>query len=262
MLTPVLTFAFILSCALVVQNTLGFGLALFAIPLLLATDHSLYFAVFAVCALSAGQGALGAFRLRKAVPWSWCLKATLGRLAGLFPGLALASALSTTGRGWSELLVAGALTVGIAAQLYRQHRTAPEARETGSQRSVWTAALAFVSSGFLMGSVGMGGPPLVFWLLNGRWSPVERKAFLFGLFALTSPIQLAAMTAREPELAAAAPMTLLLSLPDVAQFASASRGLGEKWSQERLGKLTLLLLAALAVQTLCGIDYGALIAEG
>lgn len=52
------------------------------------------------------------------------------------------------------------------------------------------AGLAFSLSGLLAGICGMGGPPLVFWLMAHNGSTQKTRGFLFAVFATSIPVQI------------------------------------------------------------------------
>jgi uncharacterized membrane protein YfcA len=50
--------------------------------------------------------------------------------------------------------------------------------------------LAFSASGILAGICGMGGPPLVLWLVAHNWSVEKTRSFLFTVMAMSIPLQI------------------------------------------------------------------------
>ena len=99
-----------------------------------------------------------------------------------------------------------------------------------------------------MGWLGMGGPPLVFWLLTGRQNSRESRAFLFGVFALTIPFQLLLMAYHSPATVQSAAPILIVALPICLWMSSIALKIGDRLNVENLQKLSLVLLSLLALK--------------
>ncbi len=172
----------VLFLAAALQGAVGFAVALFGIPLLLWVGCTLPVAIALILTTSITQSLSCAWKLSEQLDWKQILPATGFRLVGLPLGLVALVYIDSLDTDLVRQTVGVTLLVLVAAQaLYGD-------RETILTRS---RPLSFLSSGFLLGSVGMGGPPAVLWVTGRDWSAAEMRAFMFGLNILTVPVSLA-----------------------------------------------------------------------
>jgi uncharacterized membrane protein YfcA len=130
---------------------------------------------------------MGARNLRVHVPWRLALTATGIRLLSVVGGLLVLRRLAGLDRDVIRVTIGGMLCLIVLVQvLWRPH---PVERV----HPAW-AGLSFISSGLLSGLCGMGGPPLVLWLMAHNWSSQETRGFLFAVFAVAIPFQLVLMS--------------------------------------------------------------------
>lgn len=165
------------------QSAVGFGYGLFATPLLLWAGLPLPNAVTLVATCSMMQAAIGARRLHATVPWRLSLTATAVRLASVLIGLFLLKRLVVLNADYIRMAIGGILCLLVAIQLLWR----PQPVKT--MHWGW-AGSAFIASGLLAGLCGMGGPPLVLWLMAHDWSTQETRGFLFAVFATSIPVQI------------------------------------------------------------------------
>ncbi len=183
----ILLAGFILCLAGIAQSAVGFGYALFATPLLIWVGIPLPNAITLVATCSMGQAMLGAYKLRKHVPWKLSITATSIRIVSVLIGLFLLKQLVTLDTSYIRLTIGCILCLLITIQLIWQTHPV-EAHHWG-----W-GGLAFFASGLLAGLCGMGGPPLVLWVMAHNWSSKKTRGFLFAIFATSIPLQLILLT--------------------------------------------------------------------
>lgn len=173
----------ILGLAGMAQSVAGFGFALFATPLLLLCGLELPQAITLVVTCSLCQSLLGIHHLRRDIPWRSSLTATAVRFVGLCAGLMLLNILVQLNPEIIRTVVGAVLCLIVAVQMTFR----PRPRQ--HLHPAWGGA-AFLSSGLLSGICGMGGPPLVLWSMAQPWPSRKVRAFLFGTFATSLPIQI------------------------------------------------------------------------
>lgn len=251
MLSQVAICSIVLSFATAIQSVVGFGLALFAVPLLLMTGLGLLPSVFLVLSVSCLSSLLGVRRLKEEVDFPSCVNATALRLLGIVPGYMLAVYTSQSSPATLKAALGLAIGLGVLGQCYKMasptaatRKSAPLHCEPSRSLAPW----AFLSSGVFMGWLGMGGPPLVFWLLTGRQDSRKTRAFLFGVFALTIPFQLILMAYHAPETVRSAAPILFVALPLCLWVSSTALKIGDRLKVESLQKLSLVLLSLLALK--------------
>ena len=167
----------------VLQSTVGFAYSLFATPLIMWLGIPLYKAIAIVGTCSFIQSALGVYQLRAAVPWRPVMGAVVVRLMTTVIGVLILLGISTLDVSQIKFIV-GCIVCGLVGLqiLWKVH-------PSDTVRPLW-GVLAFSASGLLGGIAGMGGPPLVLWVMAHNWSSEKTRAFLFALFVAVIPVQI------------------------------------------------------------------------
>lgn len=167
----------ILFASSIVQGAVGFAAGLFGIPLLMLSGISFPDAVAISLVAAAPQNIIPAWQLRREIDFRRTIKPMLIRFAMLPVGV---FALWLIGHERKELAsqLVGAIVLGIVA-VQRISQTQPQKR----LHPAWEW-LAFGLGGFLLGFCGMGGPPMVLWVLAHDWPMNRARGFLFFIFAM------------------------------------------------------------------------------
>jgi uncharacterized membrane protein YfcA len=225
------------------QGIVGFASGLFSIPLMLLADVPLEHAIAVNLVASTVQSLLGVWRLSESLPW----RTTLRPIAIRFVTLPLGGLLLYATRDWDHAvikqIIGGILLAAVAAQAC--WRVKPREK----LHSAWEW-LAFSLSGTSAGFCGMGGPPMVLWVLAHQWDSARVRAFLFYLFVGGMPPQ-------------AAMMLWLFGLPILKTFGFAvlltpftasgallGIAIGNRLPVERLRMLTFVVLLLIAVSAI------------
>lgn len=185
-LTMIILAGSILGAAAVVQSAVGFGYALFASPLLVWIGIPIHQVVVMVAVGSLIQSLIGARRLRASIPWSPIWKAMIFRIAGLLAGLFILRMLMGLDARWIRFSVGAALCLLVVIQAVWKPRPSGKSHRLGT-------IAAFSASGLLAGTVGMGGPPLVLWVMSQDWPPDKIRGFYFAAFLTFIPILIGMM---------------------------------------------------------------------
>ena len=225
------------------QSAVGFGYALFATPLLIMLGLPLPSAITLVATCSMIQAAIGISRLHAAVPWRWSLTATAVRLASVAVGLLLLRQLVALNTDYIRLAVGAILCLLVGMQSVCKPRPA--------QTPHWRwAGLAFLSSGFLAGFCGMGGPPLVLWSLAQNWSSRRIRGFLFAVFATSIPVQIVLLSLTFPPSILWNVAIGIALLPLVYLGAAAGLPIGNRMDKERLRRIAYLILLVIGISAM------------
>jgi uncharacterized protein len=249
MLAEIILSSIILAAASAIQSVVGFGLALFSVPLLILIGVPLLPSVFVVLSVSCLSAILGAIRLRGSLQPRLTIQASLSRVVGVVPGYL--AALYTVDSSPANLKAAMGIVIGLGVlaqsrKLFGNYASVPKGAEPDSK----LAPYAFLSSGFLTGWLGMGGPPLVFWLLTGKQDPKKTRAFLYGIYVLTVPFQLALMAYHDPQTVITALPILVFAVPACLWVTTHFLKLGDRLEVDKLQKLSLALLTVLSAKAL------------
>lgn len=173
--------ALICLLAAMLQGAIGFGLALFAIPLMVWAGIELPVAIAVVQVVAATQMGWGCWAYRRHIDWKPAVGVNLCRLVTLPLGVATLVYLVATGPepvkmavGVTLLLVVG---VRVAARIQPREKV-----------RWWWAALAGMVSGYIGGLVAMAGPPIVLWVTAHRWSSQKIRAMIWITLLPTNPV--------------------------------------------------------------------------
>jgi uncharacterized membrane protein YfcA len=146
------------------------------------TGMSLPAAVAISLAAAAVQNGVAAWQLRREIDLPATIRPMLLRFATLPLGVLALWWLGEENKNLASQLV-GVLVLGIVA-LQQSLRVQP--RPVLHPGWEW---LTFSVAGFLVGLCGMGGPPMVLWVLAHDWPMNRARAFLYFLFVTGLPLQ-------------------------------------------------------------------------
>jgi len=168
--------AAILLGASIIQGTVGFAAGLFGIPLMVMTGLKPSEAIMISLMGSFVQSSFGAYRLREEVHVREVLRPTLIRFITLPLGVFSLQWFDTLPQEEVKQVIGAILLVVLLVQwLWRV-----EPREQLHAGWEW---LAFGLSGFMAGFCGIGGPPMVLWVMAHTWTSHKSRAFMFWIFA-------------------------------------------------------------------------------
>ena len=130
----------------------------------------------------------------------------------------------------------------VALLVQQVHPEKADDLPPGRTATFWAA----FSSGFLAGVVGMGGPPLVLWVMRQKWTSSRQRCFLWLSFLLVMPLQIVLMSYKFGRDWLLALGTGALVIPLTLAVAPLAGRWADKWSKQRLRfgmRLFLLLIA-------------------
>ncbi len=169
----------ILCVGIFVQAAAGFGGGLLIVPALLWCGiHGSRCAVCALLVATVPQNLWGVWTLRDAIPIRKMYLPGIARIVFLPLGVWAVWSMESLPTETIRQIVGGfVLLATISIMLIR-----PTPRER--IHPIW-GILAFPLSGFLQGLVGMGGPPMVFWIQAHDWDNRQMRGFLFAMFLIS-----------------------------------------------------------------------------
>jgi uncharacterized membrane protein YfcA len=228
-------FGVILSAGSLLQGAVGFGFGLFSVPLLIWAGAPLSVAVATMSICSLSQSILGSFSLRQFIRWKEVLWANGLRWLFMPLGIWILLHIDMLSREEIKQIVGGVLLVVLLL------RVCVKVTPREHIHPLW-GWIAFSASGILNGMVGMGGPPLVLWLMAHGWSNREFRAFTQTVFALGIPFQLAVLAWMSPVSMAHDMGLAVFYIPFVLLAGWGGIRLGHFFSKELLRRLALALL--------------------
>lgn len=230
----------IVAAACALQSMVGFGAGLFGIPLLVWSGMTLPDAITVTVVAAGVQVSWGAWRYRHEIPWRPILPLILYRFLTLPLGVAALGVVVMIGRDAVQQAVGwGLLTVVAIIQL---SRVEPRERVGGS----WGAAVG-LSSGFLSGLLGMGGPPIVLWVMAHDWNAHRARAALWVLSMTGIPVTLLLLGWRFGGGIADAAWVGLICIPFMLLGSLLGFRFNGRFSRVRLRQASVALLVLIAV---------------
>lgn len=238
-------FAVILLAAAALQSSIGFAAGLLAIPLLNMSGATLPEAVSMSLVASAVQTLTGAYRLRRLIAVRRFLRPVAIRTVALPIGVYTLWSIRDADPGFIKQLIGAVILVFVVVQW------SANVRPQDHLHPLWEW-LAFGGSGFTLGLVGMGGPPIVLWVMAHRWSSRRVRAFLFFVY-LTGmvPQALLLMLAFRGEALFAGAAGLLLS-PFILLGTWAGLAVGDRIPRTPLRRIAYLVLLLIGLSAVLG----------
>ncbi|MEL6104997.1 MAG: TSUP family transporter [Planctomycetota bacterium] len=235
-LVPWLGVATILSLGIFVQAAAGFAAGLLIIPTMLWMGYPIPEASMALLVATVPQNLFGVYSLRESIEPKRLTWPGLGRISFLPLGVL---ALAWVEQNYPVIRIrqfvgAVVLTVTIATILYN-----PKPR--ASLHPGW-GLLAFPTSGFLQGLVGMGGPAMVFWVTAHDWDARRIRGFLFGMYTISLVPAFLCLYLRFGDRVSESAFMAALTIPSLLLATWLGLKFGDWLGRERLRRVTLGLL--------------------
>lgn len=235
----------ILAIGSTLQSAVGFGSGLFSIPLIVWVGVPLPQTIVIALVSSMTQATWGCIRHHEHLDWRPALGLAVLRIAMLPVGIVLLAMLVSVGQERVKQVIGAALlTILFVQWLFRVKPREHVALGWG--------LLAGTSSGVLAGMVGMGGPPIVLWVMAHDWPSHKARTFLWCTFLMTMPISLGLyyLWFGSPILHAA--LVGLIFIPLTLIGSTLGLWLGGLMSRQRLRVAMLAMLIFVALASMVG----------
>lgn len=241
--TPLLAIAAAVGTGIFVQSAVGFGAGLFAVPLLVWAGLELPVAIATTLTVVFFQTGFQSWLYRNQMPKGAIGRMLVPRLVGAPLGILVLGLLDARDEDRLQMLLGVFLLVVVLVQA--GVRVTPRERIAG----YWTPIVGLLS-GFLAGLFGMGGPPLVLFVLAHDWPPGRSRSFLWGSFFVLAGPQLGLMAWRFGTPVLEGMQAGVLMLPVLLLGSHVGERVGRRLSRTLLRRLAFALLVALALRTL------------
>ena len=233
--------------AAVVQASIGFGAGMIILPILVWARMPIEEILALMSGAVTAQLTVKLWHYRKEVPWRLVLwPVGVARVIGYVPGFALLWVLAGASTDIVKQAVGSMILIALGLQLGL--RVKP--KEKLAQGWAWLAGL---SGGVTAGAVGMGGPPLVLWVVAHDWSAKRARLFLWASFWFVMPIQIVVLVLMfEPATQMKMVGVGVLTLPIAMLGTAAGLWLGHRIPKRQLRWAMIALLLVLGVTSLVG----------
>jgi uncharacterized membrane protein YfcA len=229
----------------ILQSAAGFGFGMFAIPLLILLGRESYEAIAVLSICGTVQTLGGMYALRREINWRLVIGMTIVGGAFLPLGVWTLSHITHLSPDRVRQVFGAIVLLAVIAQWV--------GRVKSREQLHWGwFALALPISGFMAGMSGMGGPPVVMWIMAHQWSNPKSRVTLWAYFTGLTPFQLFFLHQRfgEPVLDAIATGAVLS--PAVLLGLIPGLWLGRHISKPLLRRISYVILLLIALYAIVG----------
>ena len=239
----------VLMCASALQGAVGFAAGLFGIPLLMmVAGMELQEAIMTMLLASFLQNLGGLYHLRDDVNFQEVKLPMVIRLATLPLGLLALHFATSLPKEYVKAVIGVVILVLVILQgVLGRSKLADRDKPL---HWGWTP-VAFGASGFLVGFCGMGGPPMVLWVMAQPWSGKQSRAFLFFLFTSSLPLHCLFLWWQYGNGMNMAMLMALLSVPWIVVGTWIGLWIGTHLRKSRLRVVAYLILVVTALVAIC-----------
>lgn len=234
----------ILCLGIFVQAAAGFGGGLLIIPALLWFGLTIPSAQCSLLVATIPQNLWGVWTLRESIKPKQLIWPGIARLAFMPFGVWVLWNMEALPITTIRQIVGG--VVLLATISITSFRPTPRA----SIRPVW-GILAFPVSGFFQGLVGMGGPPIVFWLQAHNWDTRQTRGFLFAMFLISIVPAIGLLYIVFGDRIVRPGLIAATTTPALLVATHFGLKVGDWLGRDRLRTVTLCLLLLMGISGLC-----------
>ena len=167
--------AIIVTSGALLQSAVGFGFALFAMPLLLLAGLPLHEAILISMVCQIAQELVGLVHVRKHTPVGPLLGVMISGVVFLALGAMFLKHIESLDQLLLRRIIGIIILLAIAIECFWKHR------QRAKPGRVW-ALLAGASAGALTATIGMTGPPIVLWVMAHDWSNRRSRGSIWIVF--------------------------------------------------------------------------------
>jgi uncharacterized membrane protein YfcA len=233
------------SGGLLLQGAVGFGSGLFAVPLLLWAGVEMPVAIALLLGGVTVQTLVHGWGYRRHIAWHTMWGITVTRIIATPLGVALLGLLVAKGQELVKQVVGGVLLVVVLVQWL--------ARVQARQHVHWAwTAVAGLLSGVMGGALGMGGPPVVLWVMAHDWPGKQVRVFYWVTFVMMIPLIIGLLSWRFGLHVLAGYGWGLALAPAVLLASAIGVRLGDRMDRHRLRTAARIALILIAISSIVG----------
>jgi uncharacterized protein len=245
MILSLVPFAVILCAGIFVQAAAGFAAGLVIVPALLWFGYSIPAAQCSLLVATIPQNIWGVWSLRESIEPKKVVWPGVGRVLFLPTGIVVLQWMEYVDQGTVRQLVGLIVLMVTLAIIFVK----PTPRE--HLHPAW-AFIAFPLSGFFQGLVGMGGPPMVFWVQAHDWSTEKTRSFLFMMYLVSIFPALAFLYLAFGDEVIEPGLLALVMIPVLWVVTYFGLKFGSMLGRQRLRRITLGLLLIMGLAGIVG----------
>ncbi|WP_432798461.1 sulfite exporter TauE/SafE family protein [Poriferisphaera sp. WC338] len=227
------------------QSMVGFGLGMFAIPIMNFAGVNLPSCIALVLGIQIFQTGYSVYRHPGAASWRETLPLFYVRMVSLPLGVLLLWLMEAFDPQQIKQVVGGVLLVAVGMQWLIRPKP-HEYLHWG-----WTVA-AGSTSGIMAGMVGMGGPPVVLFVHAHDWSALKSRAFMWITFFQNIPVLILLLCVSFGVGVLWDFILGIVMFPIAFAAALVGHKIGRRLNRRRLKVVAYLLLTLIAVSAIVG----------
>lgn len=242
-MSPLISAGIILLFASFVQGTIGFGMGMIAVPLLITAGFSLSQSVALITLAIGIQVLFGTSQLRHHIPWQDVKFAIFIRMLAVPIGVLILLSFENMDTDKVKQLVGIAILIALAIRMMptqKQKRDLPLLVNIGT----------FSISGILQGIVAMGGPPIVLWLTTRDYTAKQARAFIMTLFLFNAPVQILLLLFLSDTMSLTIIFIALMLSPLIFIGSYIGVSIGNRFSKQLLNRLAMAVLLIIAINSI------------
>jgi uncharacterized protein len=227
-------------CSSAIQNIIGFGFGLFAIPVLVSIGATLPQAVVIVVLTSIVQRTHLVISLRTHVHLQDIKSVLPANFIGLPVGILILSFIAKQQAPVVRQYIGGLILLAVLLRV--GIRVEPR-----DKLAVGWGYVAGFFSGLMSGVASTGGPPIMLWVHTHKWSNERARVFLSALTLPLVPLQLALLVWKFGAAILPALLPSLIAVPLVIAGGVGGIHLGKHLPVARLRAIAFVLLAIIGL---------------
>jgi uncharacterized membrane protein YfcA len=235
----ILAIGMIVFAGSLLQSVAGFGFGMFAIPVLILLGCPPPQAIVIVAICGAVQTISGLVTLRRHIVWRQSAWMIALAAAAIPPGVWTLGELQSIGQDRIRQFFGLLVLLGLIAHW------AARVKPRDQVPIAWGLA-ATSACGYLSGLAGMGGPPVVIWIMSHRWPPARIRVTLWVLFTGLTPIQLLFLYIRFGDVVGDAVVQGIAYAPLAGLALLPGMWIGRRLPRKRLRQLSFAILATVS----------------
>lgn len=237
--------AAIVSFGSLVQSAIGFGFAIFSMPLLLCVGLTLQEAIFITLACQIVQEVAGLCCVKNRTPVRELWVVMVSGAVFLIIGMMLLKKIEQLDVIHLRRIVSVVILLSIMIEVFcRPHRR--------KGLSKFWGILAGSAAGIMTGTIGITGPPVVLWVMAQDWSNQRMRSSIWMIFLSIMVPLLVLFGLFYRESFAMSFFSSVLLIPLVLSFSALGVFLGNKIEKKTLRVIAYVLLVIVVLSSLIG----------
>lgn len=241
----IIQIAAVVSFGALLQSMVGFGFALFSIPLLLLVGLRLHQAIIITLACQIIQGLVGLYCVRDRAPVRNLWVVMVSGVVFLMIGSILLKKIDLIDISYVRKIVSVIILFTIMGEVFWRS-------PSRKRLSVFWSILAGATAGLMTGIIGMTGPPVVLWAMAQNWSSQQVRSGIWMIFLSIMVPTLVCLALMYPDSFVISFVISMALIPFVLLFSALGVFVGNKIPRKALRATAFVLLTIIGLSSFVG----------